>query len=201
MFRFLLEKYIIFDHKLINAFQYVIRQFELYTDVTKKHFLYFCNILTLSVAFIMCFSLIWLDFRLFSNIIVFICSIFTLYILISKVKRNHRVEKTKDSSMGEAMIEIVFFLKIRLLLWFSFFIFSTLVFIDFYTYSSFSNTGDAEMFVLPSLKFSLCLLVCNIIDILVAYIDCTHSLPPGEKKKREEDKKMEKEMQNAVPNT
>ena len=171
------------DRTIIEIFQWVIRQIELFTSITKKY----CMFAMLSLL-----SMIQLYLTLYYlgrfDILMYIFVVNPLTIKTVSVIAAYNKKETAGT-LPRAIKERA---KKRIVFTFLFFILLCLLFIPTFSYLYFSGTFFSNTLTARLLYFFVS---CTLITC-IEYLLCTSFLPPGEKAKR----KMEKELRRALPN-
>ena len=182
------------DNYLIHLAQWVVRQLELYTSITRRHLLYFFIVpnalcCLVDIAFIFnCLSL-FLEPNNTSNkgflSVVALLFIMLLFMHTSTIISAIKIEKNPigNSMLPKEIINNYWKRELYLLDLFVFFL------------SLFMLT-QAEVTIDVQIMFYFCYLViaCLAFPLILEYFLCTTSLPPGEKEKRKIKKEMEKMM-------
>ena len=191
------------DNYLIHLAQWVVRQLELYTSITRRHLLYFFIVpnalcCLVDIAFIFnCLSL-FLEPNNTSNkdflsvvTLLFILLIALLFILLLFMHTSTIISAIKiaKNPIGNSMLpkEIINNYWKRELYLLDLFVFFLSLFM----------LTQAEVTIDVQIIFYFCYLViaCLAFPLILEYFLCTTSLPPGEKEKR----KIKKEIEKMVP--
>ena len=173
------------DNKLINCFQWFVRQVELFTILTRKEMFAFLFLLYRYVL-VGIFSSALLLCMLEDSLQDLPISIFGLFVAVRMYHLTKEGVRMFEQQQQAGVLPISILLRkcIRTLLWMVGSLLSFLVF------SVSLREVDSDLGIL--LYFFLGVWI--VIKIVIEYLLCTTSLPPGGKEKREQ----EKEMRNAV---
>lgn len=169
----------IIDSHLINFFQWIVRQLELFTLITRKEVINI-NLLLIKwlniiwATLLVVFSLIFPEF----NLLFFVLVCFPFHFIYSLIKETHEKQVQGNFLPKETLSRI----GTRR--------FGLFVLVFFSAWSAWHNWSiEVNVMVAPFVCAFYFFLLC------VEYLLCTKSLPPGEKEK----KKVEREMKNTKP--
>lgn len=194
------------DSSLIHAAQWVIRQIELYSPITKKHIedfiinCYFWLILTFSVTIVSAIIVDVIEAKQVFTFGVLLLGLAPLYFSTLKIYKGLLKKVKKESTALPAAIyerksvRIIILLSLPL----AFLIIFAMVIIAIWLNSSEVLTTFFGNIEERNVLFSVCNTLIWLIlptEFLIEYLFCTTSLPPGEKDR----KKTERETRNMIP--